>query len=185
MIITEIKLRQIVRQELLNLLEGRQPTEDLAIFHKLLSQLGTFHFDGKQKEQTLSFLNNEMIPTLESLINQIENAKFEKQQTNESILSKLKYYFGKEKDTPYKFEKTDLQNSINEVKNKLRNLRDTMLNKRAGFNAEFNFFYEKEVSPILQNLEASLRDLILTNTKYPSRIELTKSDILKRTEGGY
>lgn len=183
MTITETKLRQIVRQELLNLLEGRQPTEDLAIFHKLLSQLGTFHFDGKQKEQTLSFLNNEMIPTLENLINQIENTDLQK--LDESILLKLKYYFGKEKQTPYKFEKTDLQNSINQVKNKLRDLRDTIINKRAGFNTEFNFFYEKEVLPILQNLEASLKDLVLINTKYPSRIELTKSDIVKRTEGGY
>jgi hypothetical protein len=183
MTITEIKLRQIVRQELLNLLEGRQPTEDLAIFHKLLNQLGTFHFGGKEEEQTLSFLNNEMIPTLQNLINQIENADLQK--LDENILSKLKYYFGKEKEAPYKFEKTDLQNSINQVKNKLRDLRDVIINKRAGFNKQYQTYHTRIVLPILQSLQTKLEQLITTNTQYPSRTQLTKSDILKRTEGGY
>ena len=183
MTITEIKLRQIVRQELLNLLEGRQPTEDLAIFHKLLSQLGTFHFGGKQEEQTLSFLNNEMAPTLKNLINQIENADLQK--LDENILSTLNYYFGKEKETPYKYQKTDLQISISEVKNKLRNLRDTILNKRAGHNKKYQAYHTRFVLPVLQTLQSKLEELIATNTQYPSSAQLTKSDILKRAEGGY
>ena len=40
--ITERKLRQIIKQELLNLLEGRVPMEDLAIFYKLLQHLQYF-----------------------------------------------------------------------------------------------------------------------------------------------
>ena len=178
MTITENKLRQIIRKELLNLLEGRQPMEDLAIFHKLLSQLGTFHFGGKHEEETLSFLNNEMIPTLESLINQIENAKFEKQQTNESILSKLKYYFGKEKETPYKIEKTDLQKSIQKVKDKLIILRKTILNKRRYLNKEYDVFHKRDLLPVLKVLQGTLEYLIGKNTKYPS------SEILKKLNGG-
>jgi hypothetical protein len=185
MIITENKLRQIIRKELLNLLEGRQPMEDLAIFHKLLSQLGTFHFGGKHEEETLSFLNNEMIPTLQSLTNQIKNYKLQKQSVNEGILAKLKYYLGKEKETRYKVEKTDLQKSISNAKNELIILRKTIRDKRRYFNKEYDVFHKRDLLPVLNVLQETLEYLIGKNTKYPSRTEVTKSDILKRTEGGY
>ena len=178
MAITENKLRQIVRQELLNLLEGRQPSEDLAIFDKLLSQLGTFHFGGKHEEETLSFLNNEMIPTLQNLINQIENYNLKKQSVNEGILAKLKYYFGKEDDTPRKYEKTDLQKSISEVKNELIILRKTILNKRRYLNKEYDVFHKRDLLPVLKVLQGTLEYLIGKNTKYPS------SEILKKLNGG-
>jgi len=190
MIITEIKLRQIIRQELLNLLEGRQPMEDLAIFHKLLNQLGTFHFGGKHEEETLSFLNNEMIPKLNQLIHDIEKAhdnmfKYYQHEVNEGILAKLKYYFGKEKETPYKIEKTDLQKSIQKVKDKLIILRKTIRDNRRYFNKEYDVFHKRDLLPVLNVLQGTLQYLIGKNTKYPSRTKMTKSDILTRTEGGY
>lgn len=180
--ITERKLRNIIKQELLDLLEARQPTEDLTIFYKLLSQLGTFHYDGGKEQQTMSFLNNEMIPTLDSLIEKIEKITFQK--INEGIMDTLRYYVGKEKEAPEVFTKTDLQITIQEVKNKLKELTNLIFDKRAGFNKEYQKYHDESVSPILDQLKQKLEELVQSNTKHPSRSQLTKSDILKRAEKG-
>lgn len=180
--ITERKLRQIIKQELLNLLEARQPTEDLAIFYKLLAQLGTFHYDGGKEQQTMSFLNNEMIPTLEQLITRIEKVTFKK--VNEGIMDTLRFYVGKEKENTDVFTKTDLQIAIQEVQSKLKQLTNLILDKRAGFNKEYEQYHNDLVLPILDQLKEKLQELVQSNTKYPSRLHLTKSDILKRAEKG-
>lgn len=180
--ITERKLRQIIKQELLDLLEARQPTEDLTIFYKLLTQLGIFHYDGGKEQQTMSFLNNEMIPTLDELITKIEKVTFQK--INEGIMDTLRYYVGREKETPEVFTKTDLQITIQEVKNKLKELTNLILDKRAGFNKEYKNYHNESVLPVLNQLKQKLEELVQSNTKYPSRLHLTKSDILKRAEKG-
>ena len=180
--ITERKLRQIIKQELLNLLEARQPTEDLAIFYKLLDQLGTFHFAGDKEQQTMSFLNNEMIPTLDEIIRKIERITFTK--IKESMMDTVRHYVGREKETPEVFTKTDLQITIQEVKNKLKELTNLILDKRTGFNKEYENYHNDSVLPILNQLKEKLEELIQSNTKYPSRSELTKRDTLKSLSRG-
>lgn len=182
MIITEIKLRQIVKQELLNILEAKQPTEDLAIFHKLLNQLVTFHFAGQKEQQTLSFLTNEMIPTLDNLINQIENANLSK--LDEGLVDTIKYFFKKQQDKPSVHTETDLQLAIREVKNKLTDLRDTIFRKRAGMNKQYQKYHDKFVLSILQELQNKLQSLIDSNTRYSVTPNFTKRDTLKSLERG-
>jgi hypothetical protein len=182
MIITENKLRQIVRQELLNLLEGTQPREDLAILFSLLQQLGTFHFGGKKEELTLSNLT-EIELKLNLLINEIKEMKL---GIDEGLRSTLRYYFGREQEQQPTVEpQNDLQIKIKTIKNKLFELEDLIDTKRAGKNRQYDIKHKEVVLPVLEYIEGKLRFLVQSNTAYPARSELTKRDILKRKQRGY
>jgi len=181
MIITETRLRQIIKKELLNLLEGRQPTEDLTILFSLLNQLGAFHFGGAKEEETLSNLT-EIELKLDELINEVKNIKF---GINEARKGTLSYYFGREQNEPVIEPENELQTSIKLIKQKLRELEDVINEKRAGKTRQYNVIHRRGILPKLKYIENKLRVLVQSNTAYPARTALTKRDILRRVQRGY
>lgn len=181
--ITEHKLRQIIKQELQIILESRQPTEDLAELYLKLDSLLSFHFGGDQEQQTLSLLNNEMTPVIDGMIEQIQSADLKK--INE--IFKFLNYFKKElKPKSDLFADTDLQITVKEVKNKLKELENTIFDKRVGNDKEYQNFHNEQILPKIQLLGKKLSDLISSNTRFPNaNPRRTKRDILKRLKRRY
>jgi hypothetical protein len=182
--ITERKLRQIIKQELSIILESRQPTEDLAELYLKLDSLLSFPLGGKHKEQTLSFLENEMILTINDMIRMIESDDLSK-NINE-IFKFLNYFKRQPEPKSNLFEKTDLQLSVEKVKNKLKELEKVIFHKRAGKNKEYQTLHQGKILPIIKYLSDSLSDLINKNTQFPNpNPRRTKRDLLKRVRWGY
>jgi hypothetical protein len=179
MIITETKLRQIIKQELFIVLESRQPTEDLAELYLKLDSLLSFPLGGKHKEQTLSFLENEMVLTIDDMIRMIESETLTK-NINE-IFKFLNYFKRQPEPKSDLFEKTDLQLSVEKTKNKLKELEDVIFDKRVGKDKQYQIWHEDNILPIIKYLSDSLSKLINDNTKFPnSNPRRTKRDLLKR-----
>jgi hypothetical protein len=183
MAITENKLRQIVRQEIKLVLESRQPTEDLAELYLKLDKLLSFHFGGEKKEQTLSFLNNEMIPTLNDLISVINNVDLD--SLNEAF--KFLDFFKRQPEPKSNlFEKSDLQLAVQKVNDKLQELEDTIFDKRAGKDKEYQKFHNSTILPQIKMLSEKISELILNNTQFPEpNPQRTKRDLLKRLKWGH
>jgi hypothetical protein len=127
--ITERKLRQIIKQELLNLLEGRVPMEDLAIFYKLLQNLQYFPLPNEKEQESILNLTTidlqltELIEKIKFDVDQIINKKT---SLDEGLLDTLSDYFGKEKEPkPEVYTKTDLTIAVDGIKEKLAELRRT------------------------------------------------------------
>lgn len=182
MIITEIKLRQIIKKELVNLLEGKRPTEDLTILFSLLNQLGTFHFGGPKEEETL-FNLTEIEFKLNELINEVKNIKFGINEARKK--GTLSYYFGREENEPIVQPENKLQASIKLIKQKLLQLEDAINQKRAGKTREYNSIHKRNILPKLKYIEDKLRVVVNDNTAYPARTGLTKRDILATIQRGY
>jgi len=182
MAITENKLRQIVRQEIQLVLESRQPTEDLAELYLKLDKLLSFHFGGQQEEQTLSFLNNEMVPTLDGLISVINNADL---SLNE-VFKFLNYLKREPEHKTNLFDKTNLQLAVQNVNNKLQELENVIFDKRVGKDKEYEKFHNSTVLPQLKILSDKISELISNNTQFPQpNPQRTKRDLLKRLKWRY
>jgi hypothetical protein len=182
--ITERKLRQIIKQELSIVLESRQPTEDLAELYLKLDSLLSFPLGGKHKEQTLSFLENEMVLTIDAMIRMIESEDLSK-NINE-IFKFLNYFKRQPEPKSNLFEKTDLQLSVEKVKNKLKELEKVIFHKRAGKDKEYQIWHEDKILPIIKRLSSSLSYLINKNTQFPNpNPRRTKRDLLKRLKWGH
>ncbi len=178
MIITETKLRQIIKEEILSLLESRQPTEDLAELYLKLDSLLSLHLGGEQEQQTLSFLTNEMIPTIDQMIGEIESADLKK--INE-IFKFLNYLKKQPEPKSNLFVDSDLQITVKEVKNKLQELENSIFDKRIGNDKEYQNFHNQQVLPKIELLSQKLSELISTNTRFSNpNPKRTKRDLLKR-----
>jgi len=183
MTITENKLRQIVRQEIKLVFESRQPTEDLAELYLKLDKLLSFHFGGEQEEQTLSFLNNEMIPTLNVLISIINNVDLNR--LNE-VFKFLNYLKREPKRKTNFFDKTKLQLAVQNVNNKLEELENTIFDKRVNKDKEYEKFHNSVILPQIKMLSDKISELISSNTRFPQpNPQRTKRDLLKRLKRRY
>ena len=194
--ITERKLRQIVKQELLNLLEGRVPMEDLAIFYKLLQHLQYFPLPNEKERQTISILDKTALQ-LQFIIKKIEKEDInkrlkqlkQKSKLDEGIRDTLKYYFGKEeKPTPEVFTKSDLTVAIDEVKEKLNKLEDVIKDKRylVG-SSKYLQYHNHDIKPLIDELIPELKEATQSNVSYPpseAELELPKRTTLKHQKLG-
>ena len=179
MIIIETKLRQIIKQELRFILESRQPTEDLAELYLKLDSLLSFPLGGSHKEETLSILENQMIPTIDEMIKMIDTADLTK---NINEVFKFLNYFKRQPEPKFDlFEKTDLQLSVEKTKNKLKELEDVIFDKRVGKDKQYQIWHEKNILPRIKFLSETLSTAIENNTKFPNpNPRRTKRDLLKR-----
>lgn len=190
MIITETKLRQIIKQELLVLLEGKVPMEDLAIFYHLLQNLQRFTLPKEKEEETLSFFNNEMIINLDTLINKIINDDVDKElkKLNESISDTLNYYFGQEQNKKEIVKVSDLKLTIDKIIKKLKKLEKVIKNKRYMVGSKkYLRYHDNFIKPILVELIKKLKVVTQGNVRYPSsdtELELPKRTHLKHLKQG-
>jgi hypothetical protein len=192
MTITENKLRQIVRQELLNLLEGRVPMEDLAIFYKLLENLQYFPLPNEKEQESILNLTTidlqltELIEKIKFDVDQIINKKT---SLDEGLLDTLSDYFGKEKEPkPEVYTKTDLTIAVDGIKEKLAELEEIIdFGRRSLGSSKYLKYHDSDVKPILDQLRNRLKVITQSNVAYPAseaELELPKRTLLKRQKRG-
>jgi hypothetical protein len=190
--ITERKLRQIIKQELLNLLEGRVPMEDLAIFYKLLQNLQYFPLPNEKEQESILNLTTidlqltELIEKIKFDVDQIINKKT---SLDEGLLDTLSDYFGKEKEPkPEVYTKTDLTIAVDGIKEKLAELEEIIdFGRRSLGSSKYLKYHDSDVKPILDQLRNRLKVITQSNVAYPAsetELELPKRTLLKRQKRG-
>jgi len=192
MTITEIKLRQIVRQELLNLLEGRVPMEDLAIFYKLLENLQYFPLPNEKEQDSildLTILNLKLSQLIKKIKFHVDEIINKKRSLDEGFLDTLSYYFGKEKNPkPEVYTKTDLTIAIDGIKEKLAELEDTIdFSRKSLGSSRYLKYHDSDVKPILDQLRDDLKVTTQSNVAYPAsdaELALPKRALFKRQKRG-
>jgi hypothetical protein len=192
MAITENKLRQIVRQELLNLLEGRVPMEDLAIFYKLLQHLQYFPLPNEKEEDSildLTIINLKLSQLIQKIKFDVDQIINKKRSLDEGFLDTLSYYFGKEKDPkPMVYTKTDLTIAIDKIKEKLVELEDTIdLSRKSLGSSRYLKYHDSDVKQILDQLRDDLKVTTQSNVAYPAsdaELALPKRALFKRQKRG-
>ena len=190
--ITERKLRQIIKQELLNLLEGRVPMEDLAIFYKLLQHLQYFPLPNEIEQEsilnliTIDLQLTELIKQIKDDVDKIMNKK---RSLDEGFLDTLSYYFGKEQEPkPEVSTKTDLTIAIDGIKEKLAELEDTIdFGRKSLGSSKYLKYHNSDVKPILDQLRDRLKVITQSNVAYPAsdaELHLPKRTLLKHQKLG-
>ena len=190
--ITERKLRQIIKQELLNLLEGRVPMEDLAIFYKLLENLQYFPLPNEKEQESilnLTTIDLQLTELIKQIKDDVDKIMNKKRSLDEGFLDTLSYYFGKEKEQkPEVYTKTDLTIAVDGIKEKLAELEDTIdFGRKSLGSSKYLKYHNSDVKAILDQLRDRLKTITQSNVAYPAsetELELPKRTLLKRQKRG-